>query len=173
MTRDWKHPLRRLLLVLGVTVAVGAVTAPALAETAADPPKTPVFLYVDTVNGTRPSGAKARPVGCTQSNYFVRGEQVVFRVWGSEAATGDILSTENVKYAYVKIPGQPNMRLNWGPHGATSNRVWFWTAAWIVPKNYPLGSAMTQVVFKTEANTFGRLDFELQIVPNLAAKKKK
>ena len=28
----------------------------------------------------------------------------MFRVWGSEAATGDVLSTENVKYAYVKVP---------------------------------------------------------------------
>jgi hypothetical protein len=32
---------------------------------------------------------------------------------------------------------------------------------------------MTQVVFKTEANTFGRYDYELQIVPNMAARKKK
>ena len=98
-----------------------------------------MFLYVDTVNGTRPAGAKPRPLGCTQTNYFARGEQVVFRVWGSEAATGDILSTENVKYAYVKIPGQPNMKLNWGAHGTAPNRVWFWTAAWIIPKDYPLG----------------------------------
>jgi hypothetical protein len=96
----------------------------------------------------------------------------VFRIWGTEAPTGSILSTENVKYAYVKIPGQPNLKLNWGAHGATSNRVWFWTAAWIIPKNYPLGTAATQIVFKTENNTFGRYDYELQIVPNLAAKKK-
>jgi hypothetical protein len=174
MNRDWKRPLRRIVLALGVTVAVGAVTAPALADSSAEPPKYPVFLYVDTVAGTRPaSGVKPRPVGCSQSNYFVRGEQVVWRIWGSEAATGDILSAENVKYAYVKVPGQPNMRLNWGAHGATSNRVWFWTAAWVIPKDYPLGTARTQIVFKTEANTFGRFDYDLQIVPNLGAKKKK
>lgn len=164
--------MRRMLLMLGAAVVLSAIASPALAQSAADPPKYPVFLYVDTVNGTRPVGAKPRPIGCTQTNYFARGEQVVYRIWGSEAATGDVLSTENVKYAYVKIPGQPNLKLNWGPHGAASNRVWFWTLAWIVPKNYPLGSAMTQVVFKTENNTFGRFDYELQIVPNLASKKK-
>lgn len=164
--------MRRMLLMLGAVVVLSAVAAPALAQGTADPQKYDVFLYVDTVNGTRPSGAKPRPVGCTQSNYFARGEQVVFRAWGSEAATGDVLSTENVKYAYVKIPGQPNLKLNWGAHGATSNRVWFWTAAWIVPKGYPLGTTATQIVFKTEANKFGRYDYELQVVPNLAARKR-
>ena len=165
--------MRRMLLAFGAAVVLSAIAAPALAQSPADPSKYPVFLYVDTVNGTRPVGAKPRPIGCTQSNYFARGEQLVFRVWGNEAATGDILSPENVKYAYVKIPGQPNLRLTWGPHGVPSNRVWFWANAWVIPKNYPLGTAMTRVVFKTEANTFGRYDYELQIVPNLAARKKK
>lgn len=164
--------MRRMLLMLGAAVVLSAIAAPALAQSSADPPKYPVFLYVDTVNGTRPSGAKPRPIGCTQTNYFARGEQVVYRVWGSESATGDILSTENVKYAYVKIPGLPNLKLNWGAHGTAPNRVWFWANAFIVPKGYPLGSVMTQVVFKTENNTFGRYDYELQIVPNLATKKK-
>jgi hypothetical protein len=158
--------MRRLILMLGAVVAASALTAPALAQQSADPPKKlDVFLYVDTVNGTRPAGAKPRPIGCTQTNYFQRGEQAVFRVWGTEAATGDILSTENVKYAYVKIPGQPNLKLNWGAHGAVTNRVWFWTAAWNVPKGYPLGSAPTQIVFKTESNKIGRFDYELTIVP--------
>ena len=164
--------MRRMLLTLGAAVALSAIAAPALAQSTADPVKYPVFLYVDTVNGTRPVGAKPRPTGCTQTNYFARGEQVVFRVWGSEAATGDILSTENVKYAYAKVPGLPNLKLNWGGHGTAPNRVWFWSNAFIVPKDYPLGSVMTQIVIKTENNTFGRYDYELQIVPNLASTKK-
>ena len=164
--------MRRMLLMFGAAVALSAIAAPALAKSTADPVKYPVFLYADTVNGTAPAGTKPRPIGCTQTNYFARGERVVFRVWGSEAATGDVLSSENVKYAYVKIPGQANLKLNWGGHGAAPNRVWFWANAWIIPKNYPLGSALTQIVIKTENNTFGRLDYELQIVPNFASKKK-
>jgi hypothetical protein len=164
--------MRRLVLTLGAAVVLSAIAAPALAQSTANPPKYPVYLYADTVNGTAPAGTKPRPIGCTQTNYFARGERVVFRVWGSEAATGDILSTENVKYAYVKIAGQPNLKLNWGGHGTAPNRVWFWSAAWIIPKSYPLGSVVTQLVFKTENNTFGRLNYELQIVPNLANKKK-
>ncbi len=158
--------MRRLVLMLGVALAMSAVVAPALAQQAETPTKLDVFLYVDTVNGSRPVGAKPRPISCTQTNSFKRGEQLVFRVWGSEAATGDILSTENVKYAYVKIPGQPNMKLNWGAHGTQSNRVWFWTAAWIIPADYPLGTTTFRIVFKTESDKFGQYDHVVTIAPN-------
>jgi hypothetical protein len=151
--------------MLGVAVVMSALAAPALAQQTATPKKRDVFLYVDTVNGTRPKGAPPRPIGCTQTNYYKRGEQLVFRIWGSEAATGDILSTENVRYAYVKIPGFPNLKLNWGAHGATTNRVWFWTAAFDIPKDYPLGTATFRIVFKTEAGTFGVYDYTLTINP--------
>jgi hypothetical protein len=158
--------MRRLMLMLGVAAVMSGLAAPALAQQSADAPKLDVFLYVDTVNGTRPAAAKPRPVGCTQTNVFKRGEQLVFRIWGTEAATGAVLSTENVKYAYVKIPGQPNMRLNWGAHGTASNRVWFWTVAWNIPTDYPLGTATFRVVFKTESDKFGTYDHSVTIVPN-------
>jgi len=161
--------MRRLLLLAGIVALLGAVAAPALAQV----PKLNVFLYVDTVNGTRPAaGTKPRPIGCTQSNTFKRGEQVVFRIWGSVADTGSILSTENVKYAYVKVPGQANMKLSWGAHGATTNRVWFWTTPWIVPSDYPLGAVTARIVFKTEDNKFGNYDYDMTIVPNAAKKKR-
>ena len=163
--------MRRTMLPLVLAVGVAAVTAPALADTGAAPPKKlDVFVYADAVNGTRPAAAKPRPIGCTQSNIFTRGEQVVFRTWGTEALTGDILSTENVKYAYVKVPGAPNMKLNWGAHGATSNRVWFWSAPYNLPADFPLGSATFTVVFKTTANAFGMYDHVITVVP--AAKKR-
>jgi hypothetical protein len=160
--------MRRLFLLLGIVAALGAVAAPALAQV---PQKLNVFLYVDTVNGTRPVGAKPRPIGCTQTNVFQRGEQVVFRIWGSEAETGDILSTETVKYAYVKLPGQPNLKLNWGAHGSSTNRVWFWTAAWVIRADYPLGAVTARIVFKTEANKFGLYDYEMTINPTAARRR--
>lgn len=159
------------MVALGLMVAAGALAASAPAADA--PAKQAAFLYVDTVNGSRPVGAKPRPISCTQTNNFKRGEQVVFRIWGSEAATSDVLSSENVKYAYVTVPGLPNMKLNWGPHGAASNRVWFWTAAWVIPPDYPLGTVEVKVVFKTEANTFGRYDYTLTVTPNAVQTAKK
>ena len=166
MKARYRRPsMRRLFLLLGAVAATGALAAPALALQGATPTTLNVFLYVDTVNGTRPVGVKPRPIGCTQTNNFKRGEQVVFRVWGTEAATGAVLSTENVKYAYAKIPGQPNIKLNWGAHGAQTNRVWFWTAAWVIPPDYPLGTADFRIVFKTEAGKFGQFDHSVTIVP--------
>jgi hypothetical protein len=161
--------MKRLFLLAGIVAALGAVAAPAFAQV---PEKLNVFLYVDTVNGTRPVGAKPRPIGCTQTNIFQRGEQVVFRIWGSEADTGAVLSTENVKYAYVKLPGSPNLKLNWGAHGSSTNRVWFWTSAWIVPADYPLGSINARIVFKTEANKFGLYDYQMTINPTAARKRR-
>lgn len=150
--------MTRLVYLLGAALAAGVLAAPAFAQDPGNPfpgKKVDVFLYVDTVNGSSPKGAPKRSVGCTQSSYWKRGEQLVFRVWGNEAGTGDILSTANVKYAYVKVPGMPNLKLNWGGHGAAPNRIWFWTAAWDIPKDYPLGAVAYRVVFKTESNKFG------------------
>ena len=162
--------MRRLFLILGVVAVLGTLAAPALAQA---PDKLNVFLYVDTVNGSRPApGTKPRPVGCTQWTNWKRGEQIVFRIWGSVADTGAILNTENVKYAYVSVPGQPNLKLNWGAHGAQTNRVWFWTAAWVVPADYPLGSLKARIVFKTEANKFGLYDYDMTIIPSAAKKKR-
>ena len=160
--------MRRILVLLGMVVVVGAVAVPALAQV----PKLNMFLYVDTVNGTRPApGTAPRPVGCSHTNTFKRGEQVVYRVWGSLAETGEILSSENVKYAYVKTPGLPNLKLNWGGHGAATNRVWFWANAYLVPADYPLGNVTARIVFKTEDGKFGLYDYDMVILPGTAKKR--
>ena len=150
--------MTRLVYLLGAALAAGVLAAPAVAQAPVNPfpgKKVDVFLYADTVNGSRPKGAPARPIGCTQTSYYKRGEQLVFRVWGVETATGDVLSSANVRYAYVKIPGQPNIKFNWGAHGTAPNRIWFWTAAWDIPVDYPLGEVAYRIVFKTESNKFG------------------
>ncbi len=127
--------------------------------------KLDMSLYVDTVNGSRPVGAAPRQVGCAQTNVFKRGEQVVFRVWGQDLASGDVLSTDNVDSAYVAISGQSNQTLNWGGHGATGAKVWFWSAPWIVPADFPLGETTTHVVFKTTDGKTGSFDYTLNIIP--------
>lgn len=167
--------MRRLTLLVGLALALTALVVPALAQAADGPKKLDAFLYVDTVNGSRPSpGTKPRPIGCTQTNNFTRGEQMVFRVWGTDAATGAILSTENVAYAYVKFPGLPNAKLNWGAHGATTNRVFFWTWAVNIPADYPLGDGTARIVIKTDDGKFGTFDYAFTVVPALktAAKAK-
>ena len=67
-------------------------------------------LYVDSVNGTRPAGAAPRPIGCTQTNVFKRGEQFVLRTWGFDLTTATVLSIDNVTEAHFTVPGQPERR---------------------------------------------------------------
>jgi hypothetical protein len=122
-------------------------------------------LYVDSVNGTRPTGAAPRLVGCSQTNVFKRGEQFVLRVWGMDLKTGDVLSTDNVKEAHYSIAGQPNITLNWGAHGATGAKVWFWTNFWNIPATFPLGSTTVHVTFTLESGTVGTDDYDINIIP--------
>jgi hypothetical protein len=124
-----------------------------------------VALYVDTVNGTRPSGAAPRQAGCSQTNVYKRGEQVVVRSWGTELATNDLLTTDNVKEAHFSISGQPDVALNWGAHGAVGSQVFFWSNAWIVPATFPLGETTVHVVFALESGKTGSYDQVLNIIP--------
>jgi hypothetical protein len=125
---------------------------------------TDVSLYVDTVNGTRPAGAAPRPIGCTQTNVFKRGEQLVVRAWGADLTTGDILSSENVASATASITGQPDVTLNWGAHGGAS-KVYYWTAPWSIPTSYPLGQLNIHVVYKTDSGKTGTQDYPVVIIP--------
>lgn len=143
-----------------VALAADAPAAPAAIRTAAEDKPFPgtmgdVFLYVDVVNGNPKPPAVRRPKSCTQLSSAKRGERPVFRIYGVETGTGEALTTENVKYAYVKIPGMANVKLNWGPHGSGSAKSWFWSAGFDIAADYPLGVLPFKVVFKTESGTFG------------------
>jgi hypothetical protein len=165
--------MRRLTLLLAFALAVTGLVVPTIAQGADGPKKLNAFLYVDTVNGSSPAaGTPRRPISCTQTNTYARGEQIVFRAWGSDAETGAILSTENVDYAYVTFPGQPNLKMGWGAHGAASNRVWFWTAWLRIPADYPLGDGTARIVFKTDEGKFATYEFAFTVVPTLKTAQK-
>ncbi|HEY6029598.1 MAG TPA: hypothetical protein VIU44_03490 [Gaiellaceae bacterium] len=128
--------------------------------------KLPVALYADSVNGTAPAGGPTRTIGCTQTNVYKRGERFVLRTWGSETSTGEILSSANVDTATFTVPGvSAPINLAWGSHGATGAKVWFWTNFWIVPADYPLGSAVVKVNFKTDSGKTGTYDYPITIIP--------
>jgi hypothetical protein len=122
-------------------------------------------IYADSVNGTRPSGAAPRPIGCTQTNVFKRGEQFVLRTWGFDLSTGSVLSIDNVSNAHFSVPGQADILLNWGSHGATGNKVWFWTNFWNIPKDYPLGDTNVRVSLTTTDGKTGTLLYPITIIP--------
>ena len=152
---------------LNVASNAPPVFGPAPTTTAVSPAgnATNIGLYVDSVNGTRPAGAAPRLVGCSQTNVFKRGEQFVLRSWGMDLKAGDVLSTENVKEAHFSIAGQPDVVLNWGAHGTAPARVWFWSGAWNIPKDFPLGSTTLKVTYTLESGVVGTYDYDINIIP--------
>jgi hypothetical protein len=122
-------------------------------------------LYVDSVNGTRPAGAAPRLVGCAQTNVFKRGEQFVLRVWGMDLKGGAVLPNDNVDSAKYSIAGQPDTTLNWGAHGATGAKVWFWSGAWNIPATFPLGTTTLTVSFKLLDGTTATYAYDINVIP--------
>ena len=151
---------------LTISAAPPPVFSPAPTSPAtATPSSLDVSLYVDSVNGTHPAAAAPRPIGCTQTNVYKRGEQFVLRAWGSDESTGEILSSDNVKDAHFSVPGQPDVALNWGAHGATTNKVFFWSNFWNIPADFPLGTTTVHVVFNLESGKVGTYDYAITIIP--------
>lgn len=134
-------------------------------STTAGVPNPDLALYVDSVNGTAPAGGPVRPIGCTQTNVYHRGERIVVRTWGFDLKTGQTLSTDNVDTATFAIPGQAPIALAYGAHGAAGAKVWFWTNFYVVPATFPLGDVTLQVTFKTDAGQTATVDYPITIIP--------
>jgi hypothetical protein len=142
---------------IGITVAAlasGATagTGPRATTTTLPPsiigtsPTHNMFFYVDTIQG---GGGNPKPaVGCSQTNEFIVGQNVVFRMFGLTIPTGGgVLLPSDVKSATVTIPGiaQP-IPFVYGSHGTVS----FWSAAWLTT-GYP---------------NMGVVDFVVKVVTN-------
>jgi hypothetical protein len=118
-------------------------------------------LYVDTVNGSGPVGIAKRPVGCSLTNVYKRGEQVVVRAWGADLATTNVLSNDNVDKAHFSVAGIPDTTLNYGAHGP----LYFWASAFVIPATYPLGSTTIHVVFNLLNGKTAAYDYSINVIP--------
>jgi hypothetical protein len=143
-----------------LTVAAAPTGTPATPGTPGTPPpqaypgkNVEIAMYTDTVSSSRGDVRLSRV--CTQTNFFPRRSRVVFRMWAVDTKTDTALTPLDVKYVYIKIPGQPNLGMSFGPHGTAPNRVNFWSAAWPVPADYPLGVVPFRIIVKTEDGRFG------------------
>lgn len=110
-----------------------------------------IFFYVETLTagpGESVFGKNA-PTSCTQTNFFARGERIVWHIAAVNAKTGMVLTSKEVKYAYIKIPGMKPLGVTFVPHGRDPvTAPWTWTARWDVPYTYPLGVVKYELVMK-------------------------
>ena len=145
----------KLITALVAGLVAAAFAAPAFAQEA--PPtnpwpgkKTKIAFWVGTVTagpGESIYGVNAASA-CVETNLFPRGEGVVFRMAAFNARTGEIIEADDVKYAYIKIPGQPNLALRYTPHGRVATAPWYWGKRWDIPLDYPLGVVNFEIVVK-------------------------
>ena len=121
-------------------------------------------LFADAVAG------HSRPVACTQTNVFKIGEMVIVRAFGYEFSDGAVLEGGvNVTDAHFTVPGSPteiSTPLNWGSHPtSTSQKESYWTGAWTIPSDYPIGDIQVQISFTTLLGKTGTVDYPITIIP--------
>lgn len=145
--------MRRAMIIAATVVATAtiAVTSVVWAQTPGETPfPSPkveqLFVSAETVTAPGHSlGAGAL------NNRFARGETVVFKVFSGQNKTGRAVTDKDVKYAYIAVPGRPNLKL---AYSAADGRF-PWTASWTIPSDFPTGSVDFTVRFRTRANEYG------------------
>jgi hypothetical protein len=111
-----------------------------------------MFIEGDIVRGNTPNG-NTGPV-CVLANQFKRKENVIFRI-RVRNITGQPLDDKNIRSIVVelsdgkKYPAEYRARPPVAVRaalGLTGPIDYFWSAAWLIPQDYPTGSLRYRVV---------------------------
>lgn len=111
-----------------------------------------LFIEGDIVRGNTPAGITG-PV-CVLANQFRRKENVVFRMRVRNAA-GEPLDDKSLKGITVELSDGQKFQASYRPRPPVSVRNafglsepldYFWSAAWLIPQDYPTGSLSYKVV---------------------------
>ncbi len=153
--------MKRFAAVLGGAVAALAlVVPPALAGGKAAVPNylpgnhVDVAMYVDTIESPTTSSlgyTTTRPGA--QNNFVAPKQAVTFRMWAVDTGTGKVLTANDVRQAYVKIPNQPNVLMTFAKQGTKATSPWYWTGVWTVPADYKLGRVDFAVLLRTKVGS--------------------
>jgi hypothetical protein len=141
--------MRRIISIAAVGVTAVVVTAVGGAQTPTEVPfpSPTVVQYFVSTQTTTSSGAL--------TNYFARGSTVEFSAFAAQSKSGKILAADDMRYFYVQVPGQPNVKLTYTPTKAKVLPAWLWKATWTIPADYPLGLVRFKVLLKTKADQYG------------------
>ncbi|MBI2867285.1 MAG: hypothetical protein HYX97_02985 [Chloroflexi bacterium] len=109
-----------------------------------------LYIHADTVtSGQNESKYNIDATGiaaplCVQTSVFKRGMHLVWRWEIVDTATGKRLTSDDIETAVVRLPSGEEIKGRFGRHGTGrpggDGGPWFWTAAWDVPLDYPLGA---------------------------------
>src|SRR4051794_22615024 len=89
------------------------------------------------------------------SSSFAPGSKVVFRAYAVDGKSHKVLDGAAVKYFYVTIPNQPNVKLAYDPKAPGASGQYAWTGTWTVPAAYPTGLVDFKVLIKSKSKRHG------------------
>ena len=148
--------MRRTMLILAVALTAAVVTAVGGAQTPTETPfpsPTVVQYFVSAQTVTGPGAAEGAGI---LADRFAQGSTVVFRAAAGETKTGTLVTDKTAKYFYVKIPGQPNVKLSYKAPAKKSVGVpWSWSGSWTIPVDYPTGLVAFKVLLKSKSGGYG------------------
>ena len=128
------------------TLAVTAVALSALgfANIAHAQQAGKLFFEGDIVRGAQ-TGAPG-PF-CVLNNQFKRQEKVVFRIRALDGTGKSLDDKGALKSVVIELSNGQKLPAYYGPHPPQGTPAdFFWTAAWIVPTDYPTGTFAFKVV---------------------------
>lgn len=148
--------MNRLFLFLAVGITAVAVTAVGGAQTPAEVPFPSAKVLDYFVSATTVTGPDSSLGAGVATNYFPQGSTVVFRAFAGESKTGKVFTAEDARYFYVKVPGQPNVKLTYTPSTKKGLPApWPWTASWTIPGDFPTGVVAIKVLLKSKSGGYG------------------
>ncbi len=144
---------RKIAVLVAGIAAVAVVTTAAVAVVPGETPfpsPTIATLFVSTNTYTGVGSADGADI---MTSRFPAGATVVFKVFAADAKTKQVMTADDVRYAYVKIPNQPNVKLTYvAPTQANGTNF---TGTWTVPSSYPLGVVDFATRFQTKSKKYG------------------
>lgn len=145
----------QLLTVLSVTFAVLLTAACSSGGTATptDAAKVavPVAVSVDSVTSSPGAGLVDATAACVQQSVFKRGMHIVFRMSAQDTVTGKALGEAEISDAILQLPSGDELAFKYAKHGKEADSPFFWSTAWDVPMDFPLGAVDYKVVVTTVA----------------------
>lgn len=117
-----------------------ATPAPTVAAATAAPAAKALILVGDTVRGTANLTAEEKTfLTCTQQSRFPQGASIVWRYKVIDPVTAKAMTDKQLKSFTITFPDGTSKDFTWGEHPKGSN-IWFFTAAFALPKDYPTGA---------------------------------
>ena len=142
---------RRTAVIVGMFVLT--LTAVGLAAVPGETPfpsQTIESVFVSTRTVTAPSSSLGPGV---LTNFYPQGSTVVFQVFAGATKTGKILTSADVKYAYVKLPDGTKIKLSYKEPVNTTDPAW--SGTWTIPANYSPKLVEFVVRFRTKEKQYG------------------